>query len=211
VPVTGNKLGGLTQVGQSPSVVNPYRPDPITQQFSFGIQYAFASNDVLDVNYVGSRGRRISLGGMNYGQLDPKYLSMGSALNDALPNDPYADALSRLGLPAPSCPYTVAQSLMPYPEFCGAVSAQNEPVGINNYNALQASFKHHFGAGLVFIASYTYSKFLSDVGGPEEWGNGICRYRTYSSSNRGIQAGALHRSGRQPSLSACPPLSEIRK
>ena len=35
VPVTGNSLGGLTNVGQSPSVVNPNRPDPLLQQFSF--------------------------------------------------------------------------------------------------------------------------------------------------------------------------------
>ena len=170
VPVTGNSLGGLTSVGQTPSVVNPNRPDPLTQQFSFGFQYAFSPNDVLDVNYVGSRGSRITLGGMNYGQLNPKYLSMGSVLSQTLPN-PYAAALSSLGLSAPSCPYTVAQSLMPYPEFCGGVSAIDEPVGINNYNALQANFKHRFGQGLIFTASYTFSKFLSDVGGPEEWGS----------------------------------------
>ncbi len=36
---------------------------------------------------------------------------------------------------------------------------------------MQASFKHRFGAGLIFTASYTYSKFLSDVAGPEEWGS----------------------------------------
>ena len=60
---------------------------------------------------------------------------------------------------------------MPYPEYCGGVSAEDEPVGINNYNALQASFKHRFSAGLIFTASYTFSKFLSDVGGPEEWGS----------------------------------------
>jgi hypothetical protein len=171
VPVTGNAQAGLTQVGQSPSVVNPHRPDPLTQQFSFGFQYAFAPNDVLDINYVGSRGRRITLGGMNYGQLNPSYLSMGAALNTVLADNPFADALSSLGLTPPSCQYTVAQSLMPYPEFCGSVSAQDEPVGINNYNALQANFKHRFGAGLVFTASYTFSKFLSDVGGPEEWGS----------------------------------------
>jgi len=171
VPVTGNALGGLTQVGQSPSVVDRNRPDPLTQNFSFGFQYAFSTNDVLDVNYVGIRGRRITLGGFNYGQLDPKYLSMGSALNTAMPTNPYATALATLGLTAPSCPYTTAQSLMPYPEFCGAVSAQGEPVGQNNYNALQASFKHRFGAGLIFTASYTFSKFMSDTGGPEEWGS----------------------------------------
>src|ERR1017187_2370024 len=45
VPVTGNSLGGLTSVGQGPSVVNPHRPDPLTQQFSFGFQYAFGPND----------------------------------------------------------------------------------------------------------------------------------------------------------------------
>ncbi len=170
VPVTGNTLGGLTQVGQSPSVVDRHRPEPMIQQFSFGFQYAFTPNDVLDINYVGSRGRRITVGGMNYGQLNPNYLSMGSALNNALPS-PYAPALSNLGLAAPSCPYTVAQSLMPYPEYCGGVSAIDEPVGINNYNALQANFKHRFGEGLVFTASYTFSKFLSDTGGPEEWGS----------------------------------------
>lgn len=171
VPVTGNALGGLTQVGQSPSVVDRNRPDPMTQQFSFGFQYAFTPNDVVDINYVGSRGRRITVAGMNYGQLQPGYLSMGSALNTVLPTNPYANALSSLGLAAPSCPYTVAQSLMPYPEFCGAVSAEDEPVGINNYNALQAKFTHRFSAGLLFTASYTFSKFLSDTGGPEEWGS----------------------------------------
>ena len=171
VPVTGNALAGLTQVGQTPTVVDRYRPDPMIQQFSLGFQYAFTHNDMLDVNYVGSRGRHITLAGMNYGQLNPSYLSMGSQLNETLPEDPYGTALTGLGLPAPSCPYTMAQSLMPYPEYCGAVSAEDEPVGINNYNALQTKYNHRFRWDLSFTASYTFSKFLSDVGGPEEWGS----------------------------------------
>lgn len=184
VPITGNTLGGLTNVGQSAGAgngdVNPYRPDPRLRQFMFGFQYAFAPNDLLDVNYVGSRGDRITLGGMNYGQLDPKYLAMGSALNTPVAN-PFAGALSSLGLPKMSCEVSgpiagghyvpQAQLLMPYPEFCGAVSALQEPVGLTNYNALQASFTHRFGQGLMFTASYTYSKFMSDTGGPEEWGS----------------------------------------
>jgi len=183
VPVTGNSLGSLTLVGQSlgGNPVNPFRPDPLTKEFSYGFQYAFTPNDVLDVAYVGGRGSRITLGGMNYGQLNPNYLSMGSALNNTSAsstgpyptplNNPFAPALSSLGLTSMACPWTVAQSLMPYPEFCGGVSAQDEPVGNNDYNALQANFKHRFGAGLIFTASYTFSKFLSDVAGPEEWGS----------------------------------------
>ena len=42
VPVTGNTLGGLTSVGQNPSVVNPHRPDPRIKQFMLGFQYAFS-------------------------------------------------------------------------------------------------------------------------------------------------------------------------
>ena len=175
VPVTGNALAGLTSVGQAPGVVNPHRPDPMTQQFSFGFQYAFTPKDVLDVNYVGSRGRRITVAGFNYGQLNPSYLSQGAALETLVP-DPFANALQTLGLPANACdskPGMIEQGylLEPYPEYCGGVSATDEPVATNNYNALQASFKHRFSQGLLFTASYTFSKFLSDTGGPEEWGS----------------------------------------
>jgi hypothetical protein len=173
--VTGNALKGLTNVGQSAGAggtpVNPYRPEPLTKRYTFGFQYALTPNDMLDVNYVGSRGKHIDISSMNYGQLDPKYLSMGSALSDSAGTNPFDSALSSLGLPAMNCPWTVAQSLMPYPEFCGTVSAVNEPVGFNTYNALQAKFTHRFRQGLIFTASYTFSKFLSDVGGAHEWGS----------------------------------------
>jgi hypothetical protein len=184
VPITGSSQGGLTNVGQGAGAgggdVNPYRPDPRLKQFMFGFQYAFSPNDLLDVNYVGSRGDRITLGSMAYGQLDPKYLAMGTALNNPVAN-PFAGALSNLGLPNMSCEVSgpvagahyvpQAQLLLPYPEFCGAVAAAAEPIAETNYNALQASFTHRFGQGLIFTASYTYSKFMSDTGGPEEWGS----------------------------------------
>ena len=174
LPVTGNSLGSLTNVGQGGGGFNPHRPDPRVKQFVFGLQYAFTSNDLLDVNYVGNRGTRI-LGSMNYGQLDPKYLALGSALNNPVAN-PFTSALSSLGLPAFSCQngdgtLPQAQLLKPYPEFCGSVGPPSEPIGNSNYNSLQASFTHRLSLGLTFTASYTYSKFLDDVGGPEEWGS----------------------------------------
>ena len=63
----------------------------------------------------------------------------------------------------------MAQLLEPYPEFCGGASASQEPVGFSNYNSLQATYTHRVTQGLIFMASYTYSKFLADAGGPEEW------------------------------------------
>ncbi len=173
LPVTGNALGGLTNVGQGGGGVNPYHPDPRVKQFVGGLQYAFTPNDLLDVNYVGNRGTRIIVGSMNYGELNPSYLSMGTALNNLVAN-PLANALNSLNLPASSCGLNSAtvqqaQLLEPYPEFCGGASASQEPVGFSNYNSLQASFTHRVSLGLIFMASYTYSKFLDDTDGPEQW------------------------------------------
>ena len=171
--ITGNALKGITNVGQNASAggvpVNPHRQEPLTKRYMFGSQFAFSPNDMLDVNYVGSRGTRIDISSMNYGQLNPKYLSMGSALSNSAGPNPFAGALSSLGLPPMNCPWSVAQSLMPYPEFCGTVNAVDEPVGFNNYNSLQAKFTHQFREGLIFTASYTFSKFLSDVAGAHDW------------------------------------------
>ncbi len=173
LPITGNSLAGLTNVGQGGGGVNPHHPDPRIKQFVGGLQYAFTSNDVLDVNYVGNRGTRIIVGSMNYGELNPQDLSMGAALNDAVTN-PFAGAFNSLNLPPSSCGLNSptipqAQLLEPYPEFCGGAPASQETVGFTNYNSLQATFTHRVSHGLIFMASYTFSKFLDDTGGPEEW------------------------------------------
>jgi hypothetical protein len=149
---TGNGLEGLTNVGQGGGGVNPHHPDPRIKQYMVGFQYAFTPNNLLDVNYVGNRGTRI-IGGMNYGQLNPTYLSMGSALDNLVPN-PMATGMSTLA--ASSCglggaTVNAAQLLLPYPEFCGGDGASQEPIGISNYNSLQASFTHRISLGLTFM------------------------------------------------------------
>jgi hypothetical protein len=170
LPVTGSSLGGLTNVGLGGGGINPHRPDPKVKQFMLGFQYAFTTDNLIDLSYVGNRGTGMILGSMNYGQLDPKYLSMGTALNTLVTN-PFQGVVtsSSCGLDAATVPQ--AQLLLPYPEFCGGDGAGQEPIGKSNYNALQANFTHRERWGLSFMASYTYSKFLDDVGGPEEWGS----------------------------------------
>lgn len=167
---TGNALRGLTNVGLGGGGIDPARPDPRVKQFMLGFQYAFTSDNLLDVSYVGNRGTKMILGSMNYGQLDPKYLAMGTALNSSVSN-PFHGVItsSSCGLDAATVPR--AQLLLPYPEFCGGDGASQEPIGESNYNALQANFTHRETMGLTFMASYTFSKFLDDVGGPEEWGS----------------------------------------
>lgn len=169
LPVTGNALAGMTNVGQGGGGINPGRPDPKVRQFMLGVQFAVTPDDLLDVSYVGNRGSRMILGSMNYGQLDPKYLAMGTSLNTAVQNPFYGKVSGSPCLSGPTVQQ--AQLLLPYPEYCGSVGASQEPVGISNYNALQVNYKHRETRGLTFMASYTYAKFLDDVGGPQEWGS----------------------------------------
>ena len=173
LPVIGNAEAGLTNVGQSGGGTNRYRPDPTVKQFMYGFQYGFSAANLLDVSYVGNRGTKMILASMNYGELEPTYLSKGSALNSPVAN-PFQGSTASAGSPClGGATVPAAQLLLPYPEFCGegSVGAGQEPIGQSNYNALQANFTHRETWGLTFMASYTYAKFLDDVGGPEEWGS----------------------------------------
>jgi hypothetical protein len=174
LPVTGNALHGLTNVGQGGGGVNITRADPRTKQYMFGLQYAITQNDLLDVNYVGNLGTRILLGGMNYGQLNPSHLALGETALTAEVANPFSATLNSLGLPAMACQNSdgtlaAGQLLEPYPEFCGGAVAQQEPVGVSRYDSLQMAYNHRITQGLIFTASYTYSKFLTDAGDALGW------------------------------------------
>jgi hypothetical protein len=170
IPITGNSLGELQQVG---NVVNSnfrQRKSSYVQQYLFGLQYGFTANDRLDVNYVGNHGRHIITSNLNRDQVNPTYLPMGqSALNSLVPNPFYGHigaGTSSCGLDQP----TVVQSqlLSPYPQY-RSVGENDAPVGFSNYNALQVSYNHRFSQGLTALVSYTYSKFLDNVEGNNQW------------------------------------------
>jgi hypothetical protein len=174
LPITGNALQGMTYVGQALSAVNAVRPDPRVKQYSLGLQYAITPNDLVDVNYVGNLGTRILLGGMNYGQLNPSHLALGETALTANVANPFSTTLSNLGLPAMACQNSngtlaAGQMMEPYPEFCGGAFAQQEPVGISRYDSLQMAYNHRITQGLIFMASYTYSKFITDAGDALGW------------------------------------------
>jgi hypothetical protein len=49
------------------------------------------------------------------------------------------------------------------------VQENDPPLGFSNYNALQVSYNHRFSQGLTALVSYTYSKFLDNVEGNNQW------------------------------------------
>jgi hypothetical protein len=170
IPITGNSLGELQQVGNAVTSNFRQRKSSYVQQYLLGWQYAFTPNDRLDVNYVGNHGLHMITSFLNRNQLNPTYLPLGqSALNSLVPN-PFsghiAAGTSSCGLDQP----TVVQSqlLSPYPQYC-AVQENDAPLGFSNYNAVQVSYNHRFSQGLTALVSYTYSKFLDNVEGNNQW------------------------------------------
>jgi len=170
VPISGNSLGGLQDIGYNVTSVFQHRNSPYTQQYMLGVQYLITSNDSIDVSYVGNHGTHMPFSSLNRSQLDPSYLSLGTTALDALVPNPFYDKInadqSSCGLNLP----TVQQAhlLQPYPQYCNVT--ENYPAsGFDIYNSLQAAYNHRFNKGLNIIVSYTYSKFLDNTEGTQSW------------------------------------------
>lgn len=108
---------------------------------------------LFDLAYVGSRGLHLT-GSFSENTLDPKYLSLGTALSTLQPN-PFAPFVSIGVLSSP----TVVQSqlLLPYPQFLGVV-IQNDPYGSSTYHSMQLKLVKRPSHGLTMLASFTWSK-----------------------------------------------------
>jgi hypothetical protein len=170
IPVTGNSLGELQQVGNGVSSNFINRKSSYVQQYLFGLQWGITSNDLLDVNYVGNHGTHMIANGINRSQLNPQYLSMGASALNTLVTNPFYGAITPGTSSCALDQQTVVQSqlLQPYSQYCN-VSETDPPVGFSLYNALQVNYNHRFSRGLTALVSYTYSKFLDNVEGNESW------------------------------------------
>ena len=123
---------------------------------------------------MGNHGVHVVASGLNLNQLDPKYFSMGNALLNQVPN-PFFGHITSSGcsLDQPTVPQ--GQLLRPYPEFCD-INENQDPAGGSHYNALDVNYTHRVSQGLTLLASYTFSKFLDNVGGPENWASASANF-----------------------------------
>ncbi|PYX84816.1 MAG: hypothetical protein DMG70_05485, partial [Acidobacteria bacterium] len=63
----------------------------------------------------------------------------------------------------------------PHSEFCDINEVQ-DPAGASHYNALDVNYTHRVSQGLTMLASYTFSKFIDNVGGPENWASASANF-----------------------------------
>jgi len=58
---------------------------------------------------------------------------------------------------------TVAQALLPFPQFCGPLQGLNENHGNSIYHSFQLKAEKRYARGLYMLVSYTASKLISDA------------------------------------------------
>jgi hypothetical protein len=150
-----------------------YRPvdankRPYSHQWNITVDRELGRDLSLSVAYVGSAGRRLPSSIEPLNAIDPKYLSMGDALNheftpgmtslDGVPL-PYAGWAQQMTGCAPS----VAQALRPFPQYCSNLQGLNENHGSSHYNSLQMKLEKRFSEGIYALVSYTLSKTMSSA------------------------------------------------
>ena len=77
-------------------------------------------------------------------------------------NVPYANWVDTLNSGG-TCKPTVAQALVPYPQFCGGLTGLNENEGTSIYQAFQAKYEKGFSNGMYAGVNYTYSRLTTSA------------------------------------------------
>ncbi len=136
--------------------------EPEVENWNAGVQQQIPGGIVIDAGYLGTAMHHMLIGNYDWNQLNPRYLSLGSLLEDSV-NAPEAEAAG-VGVPYAGFTGTVAQALRPFPQYQQIILVQ-DPVGNNTYNALQIRVQKTRSKGISFLVSYTVSKGLADSDG----------------------------------------------
>ena len=181
----GNTRGAFTRLGDTVAgAVEPERPNPYNMMFNLVVQRELAKNLVLDVAYVGSRGRNLPARDINLNQLSSESLAYARA-NFNQPNTCGAAACASVaaylafGVPNPfaglnsaATPISTqitgatiprAQLLRRFPQYT-TVTDSRPLIGRSDYHALQINLQKRFSSGWSVLSNYTFSKLL-DTGG----------------------------------------------
>jgi len=144
-----------------PQYTDPsYGRPPMIQNWSFEIQHQLASDLIMSIAYVGEHSTHLRSNYDAVNTLNPQYFSLGANLNTPI------GAQTAVPLPYPTFPATaiVAQALVPFPQYYGFnTDGALENLGQSTYNALEAQLTRRFHNGLNLMASYTWSKTLTDA------------------------------------------------
>jgi hypothetical protein len=140
----------------------------MVQNFSFEIQNQLAPDLILTTGFLGQRSTRLRSLLIYYNSLNPSYFGLGNLLTQPA----NSAAAVAAGIPIPFANFftvtggndLVGQALLPYPQMGYLTNdsyLQNH--GQGTYDALEVKLERKFRDGLNLLASYTWSKDLTDA------------------------------------------------
>jgi hypothetical protein len=171
--------------GQTPSLYRPYDGNrrPYSSQWSLTVERQLPSNTVLDLAYVGTKGTHLpsALGPINVlNPLNPTITAIGSDLSVNY-NDPTGPAtFAAHGVTQPyvgwdaqmtGCAPTLAQALLPFPQYCGTLQGLNEQRGNSIYNSFQGSVERRFQGGFYLLGALTLQHMTTNASNNVQSGN----------------------------------------
>ena len=186
-PPCNGASGTFAGTGTGIAYPDPYLAGraPEFNFYNFGMQREITKDLTVNVNYVGSQSHFIAgagnIRGLQSGQLNPVYLSLGNVGGVNYLTKPASTAnlalLSAAGitLPVPYAGYTqaanltsggnatIAHMLTWMPQYSGTTDTWGN-VANANYNAFQFSLAMRASHGLTFNLNYTYSHNIDDAG-----------------------------------------------
>ncbi|MBW4025981.1 MAG: carboxypeptidase regulatory-like domain-containing protein [Acidobacteria bacterium] len=162
--------------GQTPSLYRPQDGNrrPYSSQWNLTIQQQLPHNFAATLSYVGTKGTHLpsTLNPINIlNPYDPSIAKLGSDLavsyNSA--NGPATFAADGISQPyvgwagqMTGCAPTVAQALLPFPQYCGDLQGLNEQHATSIYNSFQGELERRFKNGLYVLGTLTVSDLYTD-------------------------------------------------
>jgi hypothetical protein len=134
--------------------------------WSLQLQQQVTSNTVLAIGYVGNRATHLHSGFLSNDNNMPKQdFALGNNLTDPVDGNPVGVAQPFNGFDALwGSGAQVQRALRPFPQFTYiAADCCLENLGHSSYDAMLVSLQRNFTNGLQFLASYTWSKNLTDA------------------------------------------------
>jgi Carboxypeptidase regulatory-like domain len=164
---------GFNGTGNAPSSLNYGDPQiggipPRYQNWNFSVEHSFTPSLIFGLAYVGSNGHHLGGGGRGIysDQIDPRYLALGSLLQQNVTPAVLAPAnkiIPGIHLPYPTFSGSLSQMLRPWPQYSNISDLWGD-VGNSNYNSLQVHATQRLNRGLTFTFNYTWAKAFDDTG-----------------------------------------------
>jgi hypothetical protein len=181
VPLTGSTQGLATNLGSTPNVMLHSQRTQTTYNFNFGLEYEFPHAVVVSAGYVGSRGLFLPLSQVDLNQLDLGTIQKYGASLCVDTSDPACIMVPNTWQaiqPSTNANYGASTvplwvSLQQYPQFgTGSYGAGNgvlvhgDPIGDSEYSSLQTKVQKRMTQHFTTLASFTWSKLMTDDGNP---------------------------------------------